>query len=303
VGNPALASRVHLGEELVAIDNVPVHQYAEQQIAPFVSASTSQDKALRTYTYQLLSGAADKPVALRLRSVEGGERTEIVERGETYRGPQQFEFRMLPGEIAYLSLDQFENDEALKQLAIVFPQILTAKGLVLDVRRNGGGNGGIGLEVLSYLSRDPIETAASFVRADDVVLRAQGGPHIRWMPAPWSNRKFQASHKEIYSGPVAVLTGAQTFSAAEDFAVAFRSMKRGLIIGEATGGSTGQPLMFDLPGGGKARICVKRDTYPDGTPFVGIGVLPDIVVGPTIASLRSGTDPVLERALTELRKH
>lgn len=302
VGNPTLASRVKVGEEIVAIDNVPVRQYAEQEVAPFVSASTSQDKALRTYTYQLLGGAADKPAALRLRSVDGTERTEIVERGEAYQAPRQFEFRMLPGEIAYLSLDQFENDEALKQMELVFPEILKAKGLVLDVRRNGGGNGGIGLEVLSYLSRESIESAASFVRADDVVLRAQAGPHVLWAAAPWSGRKFSNPRKEIYSGPVAVLTSAQTFSAAEDFSVAFRGMKRGLIIGEATGGSTGQPLIFGLPGGGKARICVKRDTYPDGSPFVGIGVLPDIVVGPTIASLRSGTDPVLERALLELAK-
>jgi hypothetical protein len=61
---------------------------------------------------------------------------------------------------------------------------------------------------------------------------------------------------------VLVLTSARTYSAAEDFVVAFDAMQRGRIVGEATGGSTGQPLLFDLPGGGKARICTKRDSYP-----------------------------------------
>ena len=98
------------------------------------------------------------------------------------------------------------------------------------------------------------------------------------------------------------LTSAQTFSAAEDFAVAFRGMKRGIIVGEASGGSTGQPLFLDLPGGGKGRICVKRDTYPDGTAFVGVGVLPDVEAHPTVAGVRAGTDPVLDRALAELGK-
>ena len=43
----------------------------------------------------------------------------------------------------------------------------------------------------------------------------------------------------------------------------------------------GQPYMFDMPGGGSARICTKRDTYPDGREFVG-GVKPDIEVRSTL---------------------
>lgn len=57
-----------------------------------------------------------------------------------------------------------------------------------------------------------------------------------------------------------VLTSARTYSAAEDFVVAFDAMKRGTIVGEPTGGSTGQPLLFVLPGGGTGRVCTKRDS-------------------------------------------
>jgi hypothetical protein len=56
-----------------------------------------------------------------------------------------------------------------------------------------------------------------------------------------------------------------------------------------------------LPGGGNARICSKRDTYPDGREFVGIGIQPDKVVRPTLADLRAGRDTVLEAALKELK--
>jgi C-terminal processing protease CtpA/Prc len=79
-------------------------------------------------------------------------------------------------------------------------------------------------------------------------------------------------------------------------------MKRGTIVGEPTGGSTGQPLMFKLPGGGAARVCTKRDTYPDGKDFVGVGVQPQVLVRPTIADFRAGRDTVLEAALDFLRK-
>ncbi|MDO1451653.1 hypothetical protein Q0590_35600 [Rhodocytophaga aerolata] len=41
------------------------------------------------------------------------------------------------------------------------------------------------------------------------------------------------------------------------------------LLGEPTGGSTGQPVVFNLPGGLQARICVKRDAYQDGKQWIG----------------------------------
>jgi C-terminal processing protease CtpA/Prc len=79
-------------------------------------------------------------------------------------------------------------------------------------------------------------------------------------------------------------------------------MDRGEIVGQSTGGSTGQPLVIHLPGGGSARICSKRDRYPDGTEFVGVGVKPDIEIEPTIADFRSGRDAAVERALELMGK-
>lgn len=99
------------------------------------------------------------------------------------------------------------------------------------------------------------------------------------------------------SKPIVVLAGASTYSAAEDFLVAWKSSGRGKTVGEPTGGSTGQPLFFSLPGGGSARICTKRDTFPDGSEWVGKGIEPDVVVRPTIASIRGGQDPVLDAAV------
>jgi len=74
-------------------------------------------------------------------------------------------------------------------------------------------------------------------------------------------------------------------------------MKRGRIVGEPTGGSTGQPLSIALPGGGSFRICTKHDRYPDGKEFVGVGVQPQVVVHPSIEDFRAGRDTVLEAAL------
>jgi C-terminal processing protease CtpA/Prc len=72
------------------------------------------------------------------------------------------------------------------------------------------------------------------------------------------------------------------------------------LIGEPSNGSTGQPVLFDLPGGGWGRVCAKRDTYPDGRDFVGIGVQPDVLVEPSLQDVLSDNDVILQRALSHL---
>jgi C-terminal processing protease CtpA/Prc len=99
-----------------------------------------------------------------------------------------------------------------------------------------------------------------------------------------------------------LLVGPGTFSAAEDFASSFDILSAGTIIGEPTGGSTGQPLMFPLPGGGSGRVCTLQERYADGREFVGVGIQPKIVVTPTVADFRMERDVVLEAAIEYLRK-
>jgi carboxyl-terminal processing protease len=206
---------------------------------------------------------------------------------------------MLADGVAYISIEHFTDDSGLNAFEAALPQILKARALVIDMRGNGGGNGDIGLKILSYLTREPITQATSYVRGDDAYLRAASGNLVNWVPL--AGGAYVQRRDQVFEGPVALLTGAQTYSAGEDFAVAFRIMKRGVTLGEATGGSTGQAINFTLPGGGGARVCGKRDVFPDGEEFVGIGVMPDIEVKLTVASVRDGTDPVLERALHTLK--
>lgn len=101
-----------------------------------------------------------------------------------------------------------------------------------------------------------------------------------------------------------VLAGPNTGSAAEDFLVMLRQLpdRKIPVIGMHTFGSTGQPLPIELPGGGSARICTKRDTYADGTDFVGIGIVPDFEIISTVDDLLYGKDSALEEALEILQK-
>ncbi|KPK79387.1 MAG: hypothetical protein AMJ81_13300, partial [Phycisphaerae bacterium SM23_33] len=92
-----------------------------------------------------------------------------------------------------------------------------------------------------------------------------------------------------------------TGSAAEDLTVLLHGNGRATVVGEPTSGSTGQPILLALPGGGRVRICTGQAHYPDGREFVGPGIRPDVPVNRTIKGVTEGRDEILQAALKLVR--
>lgn len=296
-----LKAGVKTGDELLAVEGLPVKEYAAKFVAPLQSSSTPQDLEIRAFAYGLLSGDAKTPVALTLRDGHGKEYQISAPRSGYETVPAQSKplFSVREDGIAVLVVNQLENDEALRAFRANLGALLKAKGLVLDLRGNGGGSTDYGTEILKYLTREPMPGVSQFYRENTYLDMARSNPpSIGWRGGPVD--PDARLPKEHFAGPVAMLIDARTFSAGEDTAAVFKMMKRGTILGKPSGGSTGQPLMFDLPGGGMARVCVKRDRYPDGTDFVGVGVIPDIEAGVTVADFRDNADSVMDRAVALL---
>ncbi|KAK0359677.1 hypothetical protein LTR94_030364, partial [Friedmanniomyces endolithicus] len=177
----------------------------------------------------LPTGKACQPlrslVRLTLRDSAGRQREESVARGQQdLNSHEKFGFRMLAGDVAYISLDHFESDEGVKAFTKALPQIMRAKGLIIDVRRNGGGSGVHGERILEHLTRQAIPRAMSFMRGTSIVAGAQSRL-VTWEPVARS-APAHSRDGDVYEGPVAVLTSAATFSAAEDFVLAFNALGR-----------------------------------------------------------------------------
>src|SRR5262249_30096251 len=68
------------GMEILEVDGENVHEYVKREIAPFQSASTPQDRTLRSYWYGFLLGPRDNPVRLKLRSPDGSVAEKTVAR-------------------------------------------------------------------------------------------------------------------------------------------------------------------------------------------------------------------------------
>jgi carboxyl-terminal processing protease len=292
-----------VGQEIVKINGLPVKDYAARYVTSLQSASTSQDRMVRTYDYALLAGPLNQPIKLQLRDASNKISEHTIfrvtrqERSKKLQTPS-FVYRMLPGNIAYIALNTFGNDSTSIEFAARFEEISKAKAIIFDVRNNGGGSTGPGWNILSYLIDKPTEVHSSYTREYKPTYRAWNYKQ----EISVSKSSLFPKKKFLYTKPVLVLTSARTFSAAEDFAAAFKTMNRGLIIGESTGGSSGQPLVISLPGNGTARICTKRDMLGNGEDFVGKGIKPDKLVAPTIHDIRKGIDTELQAAISELMK-
>lgn len=287
---------VSVGDELLTVDGQPVEAYAVEHVAPIVCASTPQDRESRLYGHMLLQGAKDDPVTATIETAAGERREVILPRDlPAINTRPHVEARMLDDGVGYLAIHTFSGQVPVDSLvAEAWTIVGDADGLVIDIRANGGGSSG--WWVMRYLTSE--------YELNDWATREYLPSYRAWGRAQTWHRQVlgtRAGNEDPFEGKVALLIGPRTFSAAEDLASAFYWSKRGETVGEATGGSTGQPLFFTLPGGGSGRICTKRDTYPDGSEWVGYGIPATVEVPLTVAAIRAGRDEVLERAVALVR--
>lgn len=291
---------VKSGDEILEVDGRPWKEHAAAYVVPYLSASTPQDLAHRTGD-RLLAGAAGTKVKLKLRDAEGSTREVELERlPRAQRVPlfsAPFEFRMLPKDVAYIALNDFSTDAAAVAYDEHYEQIAKARAIVIDLRNNGGGSTYVGYRVLSTLTDKTIKTT----QGQKMVYRPTDRARQKLQQFEFEESTLKPDEKgRHYTKPVAVLIGPATYSAAEDFMVAWKLLGRGVSVGSATGGSTGQPLSMKLPGGGSFRVCTKRDRFITGEEFVGKGIKPDIEVQTKFEDAQRGRDTVLERAIAEL---
>lgn len=287
-----------VGDVIRKIDGVDAIEYGQKTWAKRVSSSTPQDNDVRIYTYMLLRGPVGKPVKLEVEHADGSVKTVELSRAKPIGGiaRKPYEFKILDDGTAYFAFNTCENNQPSEAFAKLLPEIRKAGRLVIDARQNDGGSTDVGWDILSHLVTKEFAGDKWETRTYRPSFRAWQSP----VDAYEGSNKIYPS-KEQFDGPVAVLCGPKTLSAGEDFLAAYKVSKRGPLIGMPSGGSTGQPLSFQLPGGGWARICCKRDRMGDGTEFVGIGVIPDTKIWTNLEALRKGQDPVLEEALKQLK--
>jgi carboxyl-terminal processing protease len=296
---------IRVGTEITHVNGEEIKAHVQRAVRPYVSFSTEHYRIFAQYGFRFLMGKKSTSVELTFLTSTGKKLTHSLAYDwsllDHLKNKELLEFKMLPNQVAYVSLNSFSDERIKAQFDSIYPQLKSAKALILDVRRNGGGNSGNGWHVIERLTNKNFPLMKWESRNYQATKRAWGDTQS-WYGDAYDYKINNPDTADYFHGQVVVLTNPYTFSAAEDFVSAFIQAKRGLVVGEPTGGSTGQPLFFRLPGGGSARICTKRDYFYDGTEWVGKGLQPDVYVAPLLKDVNSGKDTVLEKALEVLQK-
>jgi carboxyl-terminal processing protease len=192
--------------------------------------------------------------------------------------------RILDDGIVVLRFDIFER-ETRRWLSDALKRHAQAKGVVLDLRRNHGGQLFSLDIVVGELFAKPVAIGRWIWRGGDFV----NGRGRQWAAAR-------------YSGPLAVLIDDSTYSAAEVLAHVLQHHGRARLYGRTTGGAVIAARSFGLPDGGRLDVPVIDYVGLDGKRLEKRGVKPDVEVPHSLEALRAGRDLDLEAALADLRK-
>ncbi len=187
----------------------------------------------------------------------------------------------------------------------------SSKPLILDLRGNGGGDDMYGATLVSYLLDHPFRYFEKIEVTDDY----SGYGNI----VPNGDSRLMTSHDGLsvqqpqqnrFDGDLYVLIDGRSFSTCADVASVLKANKRGIFIGQETGGGAGgntsgysTTITLDHSGITVNLPMWKYTTAPDPNHTFGRGVIPDFTIQKEIADLLSDADLELTQALELIREN
>lgn len=156
------------------------------------------------------------------------------------------------------------------------------KGVVLDLRGNGGG----------FLTA--AQDVAGIWLDKKVVVTERSGDRVV--------DELYSSTSPILNGvPTIVLVNEGSASASEIVAGALQDHKAATLLGETTFGKGSVQQLIDLPASAQLKVTVARWYTPNGKNISETGIDPDVVIVRSSDDVNAGRDPQLEAATARLR--
>jgi carboxyl-terminal processing protease len=231
----------------------------------------------------LVRGPEGTPVVLRIQRAASDQVDELT----LVRASVSMPFvqsRRLPGDVGYVQLRGFPEPSVIAGVenAIVDLQREGVKGVIFDLRGNGGGRLDVGSRLLARFVPDgPIYQ----------VVDRQGNQET-------SN--VRDAHPML-TVPLVVLIDEGTASMGEVFAAAIQEHHIGRLMGTTTAGAVAASVFIPLSDGSALQLSVEQVYSGGGALLDRVGVHPDDEVELDLDELRQGRDAQLERALDYLR--
>lgn len=267
---------------------------AQAQITPGITETELFD-VLANYLYQLEDGHVNLIAPFDIsRNWEwylnspDNFNADLVEReylGANYRIAGNIRYTMLPDSVGYLYVPAFTSSVGTAQLEAIFSRLQHAKGLIVDVRHNGGGSLSVAYALANRLVSESKPAYSQWVKSGPAPtdFELEG----TYQNSPSSGTRF--------TGPVVVLTNRRSYSASTFFAALVQPYDHITLMGDTTGGGGGLPMYGELPNGWTYRLSVTRAVGTDGREME-LGVLPDTAFHLNTALYNQDLDEYIEVA-------
>jgi hypothetical protein len=189
-------------------------------------------------------------------------------------------------QIGYIYYGSFNESILESELNSIFDSFEGCKGLIIDVRDNGGG---------SLTNSDRLASRFLDKRVLCGYIQHKTGKGHQDFSEPYP-LYLEPSHGELWLKPVIVLTNRRCFSAANNFVSKMRVLPNVQTLGGSTGGGSGFPFTSELPNGWRIRFSTSPilDVNKQHTEF---GIEPDIPVSLAPADVEKGKDTLIETAI------
>jgi carboxyl-terminal processing protease len=284
-GSEAARLGIRPGQVVTQVDGTPVEQVLNRLQEELGSSSTPTARDLQSLD-RLFYGQRDTLLKLTLLDDEQQPRTFTLTR-RYIEFQRRVVHRVLPYNVGYIELTGF-GPEIERDFDKAMQSLQWTRGLVLDLRNNGGGFVSTVTWIASYFFPEETDLGEFITRQGRATRRKT-----------WKTRI-------AYRAPLIVLVSSRSASGSEIFAAAVQERKRGLIVGNNSstcGCLLGVSRTLRLDDGGKLNISDTDFRTSLGRRIEGIGIKPDYQVELRVADLFAGRDGMLETALDRLSRN
>jgi hypothetical protein len=205
--------------------------------------------------------------------------------GKDFKMAGGLRYKMLDENVGYIYYGSFSSGFSEANLDYVIDYFKDTKGIILDIRNNGGG-------VVSYVDM----LASRFTERKVLVgyWQSKIGKGHTDFSEPKPIFLSPGTHNSYY-GKVALLTNRSCYSAANDFTQTMKVLPNVVIFGDKTGGGAGMPISSELPCGWLLRLSTSPYMDADRQ-YTEFGITPDVRVDMTSDDELRGIDTIIETA-------
>jgi len=282
--------KVRVGDVITAIDNVPIDDFFDHS-RKHVSASSSRDAAVSLF---------DTPVVFPEKftiTLSDGRRVPIDRQNDKKTAAPAEETAgrwLVEKRVAYIKIPNFRGIEPQARALQYLREFHEAKAIIVDIRGNPGGHP-VALQA-SLMGRPYQVWTESSSQHGGPILRNYSDAYPEHATVTYSDAMVHP-REPGYAGRLILLTDRICSCGCEDFVMPFKYSKRATLVGETTAGTFSLTRHVDYENGMMLNISAIHHSFPDGSTFEGVGIAPDVPVDMTPNDLKTGRDPVLQKAL------